>query len=75
MADIERLKDIATDMISNPDTYRDGVEIARAAYELQRIRDYIRATLNRARQDGGFSPIYPKGGSPSYTLVPDPDDD
>jgi len=75
MADIERLKDIACYMMSEPETYRDGVEIARASYELQRIRDYIRTTLNRARQDGGFSPIDPKGDSPSYTLVPDPDDD
>jgi hypothetical protein len=69
MADIERLKDIASDMISHPDTYRDGVEVARAAYELQRIREIIAASLTRP------SMIDPKGERPSYSLALDPEDD
>jgi hypothetical protein len=41
MADIERLKDIACFMMSEADFYRDGVEVARAAYELQRLRQIV----------------------------------
>lgn len=61
MADPERLKDIACWMMSSSDTYRDGVEVARAAYELQRLRGQ---PLNAPTEFG-----------PSYAMTPDPEDD
>lgn len=50
MADIERLKDIACYMISEPDTYRDGCEVARAAYELQRLRKMLQQAMGPSYQ-------------------------
>ena len=41
MTDVARLKQIACYMVSDPDTCSDGAEVARAVYEIERLRRIV----------------------------------